>query len=162
MLLSNKISVVSIISWMLLIVSHFIFVVPVSADTDRKAIMKYRQLWMEIKGQHNQAIRLLVKYQMAPNQLISHAETLAEMSDDMLFLFPPGSLGGGSRALPTIWDNNGKITRDFIMQTEIMRGESEKLVAIARAGNYKTIKKQLFTYASKACRGCHMRYRGED
>lgn len=133
-----------------------------AADKDRNSVMKYRNLFMETKGKHNQAIKLLVKSKVSYSHIVTHAEALAGMADDMLMLFPANSMGGKSRALDTIWDKDGKLTPDFVAQAELMKTESKKMVDVAKAGNYKAIKKQLGILANKGCRGCHTKYRGDD
>ena len=133
-----------------------------AADKNRDDVMKYRHLFMETKGKHNQAIKLLVKSKVSYSHIVTHAEALAAMADDMLMLFPANSFSGKSRALSSIWDKDGKLASDFVAQAELMKVESKKMVDVAKAGNYKAIKKQLGILANKGCRGCHTKYRGDD
>lgn len=133
-----------------------------AADKDRNAVMKYRHLFMETKGKHNQAIKLLVNSKISYRHIVTHAEALSSMADDMLMLFPANSMGGKTRALDTIWDKDGKLSADFVTQAELMKIESQKMVDIAKEGNYKAIKKQLGRLANKGCRGCHTKYRGDE
>ncbi|OUS26291.1 hypothetical protein A9Q99_18855 [Gammaproteobacteria bacterium 45_16_T64] len=127
-----------------------------------EAMIKYRHLFMETKGNHSQAIKLLVKKKLSYSHIIAHAEALAAMADDMLTLFPAGSMSAKSRALPAIWNDDGTVSAEFIKQTEVMRSEAKKMVEVAQEGNYKKIKKQVGKLAKNGCRGCHTDFRGEE
>jgi len=132
-----------------------------SLDKDRSAMMKYRQLFMETKGNHAKAIKLLIKNKLSLNHIVSHGEALVAMADDMLVIFPAGSVGGKSRAMYDIWDDQGNLTQDFKNKAAVMRAEASRFVEIAKEGNYKKIKKQMAVFANKGCRSCHSDYRGE-
>ncbi len=133
-----------------------------AADKKRSAMMSYRHLFMETKGKHAKAIKLLIKSKLSLRHIITHAEALAAMADDMLLLFPAGTTGGKSRAMDNIWGKDGKVTSDFIAKTIDMRKEAEAFVKVAKEGNYKKIKKQMGRFANKGCRSCHTDFRGED
>lgn len=126
------------------------------------AMIKYRNLFMETKGKHNQAIKLLVKNKLSYAHIIAHAEALEAMAEDMLTLFPAGSMSAKSRALPEIWNDDGSISDVFVEQTDIMRKEAKTMVEVAKQGNYKKIRKQLGKLAKDGCRGCHTDFRGEE
>lgn len=130
--------------------------------SNTEAMIKYRHLFMETKGKHSQAIKLLVKNKLSYSHIIAHADALAAMADDMLTLFPAGSMSAKSRALPAIWKDDGTISDEFITQAELMRAEAKKMVEIAQEGNYKKIKKQVGKLAKNGCRGCHTDFRGEE
>lgn len=132
-----------------------------SYDKDRSAMMKYRKLFMETKGKHAKAIKLLVKNKLSLNHIVSHGLALATMADDMLLIFPTGSMGGKSRAMNNIWDEEGNLSPDFESKVEAMRVEASELVKVAETGNYKKIKKQMAVFANKGCRNCHSDFRGE-
>jgi cytochrome c556 len=130
-------------------------------DKDRSAMMKYRKLFMETKGKHAKAIKLLIKNKLSLNHIISHGETLAAMADDMLLIFPADSMGGKSRAMQEIWDEDGNLSQDFKNKVQVMRIEASQFVEVAKQGNYKKIKKQMAVFANKGCRSCHSDFRGE-
>ncbi len=132
-----------------------------SLEKNRSAMMKYRKLFMETKGNHAKAIKLLIKNKLSLNHIISHGEALVAMADDMLLIFPAGSMGGKSRAMQDIWDEQGDLSLDFKSKVKAMRIEASRLVEVAEQGNYKKIKKQMATFANKGCRSCHSDYRGE-
>ena len=128
----------------------------------RDALIKYRQIFMEAKGKHNQAIRLLITKNIAlPEHIITHAEALSKMADDMIKLFPKGSQGPKSRVLVDVWDKNGNLSKPFLEQTENMKKEAQKMAEVAKKGNPSEMKKQLRALASNGCRGCHTLFRGE-
>ena len=128
---------------------------------NRHAAMKYRSTFMHAKGKHSQAIKLLVKNRSNYTHIVTHAEILSLMADDMLDLFPANSRGGRSRALPEIWNKDGSLSKEFIHQAEIMKEESNEMVLIAKKGNYKAINKQLKKLANNGCRSCHQQFRGD-
>ena len=129
---------------------------------DRQAIIKYRRLFMEIKGKHNQAIKLLVMQEIPfHSHIVTHAEALSNMAEDMLRLFPKGSQGPQSRALPSIWDKDGNLSSAFIAQVDVMKKEAKKMAEVAKAGDNEAIRQQLRQLASNGCRGCHTLFRGE-
>jgi cytochrome c556 len=132
-----------------------------SLEKNRSAMMKYRKLFMETKGNHAKAIKLLIKNKLSLNHIISHSEALVSMADDMLLVFPAGSMGGKSRAMQDIWDEQGELSLDFKNKVKAMRLEASRLVKVAEQGNYKKIKKQMAIFANKGCRSCHSDYRGE-
>jgi cytochrome c556 len=132
-----------------------------SIDKDRSAMMKYRKLFMETKGNHAKAIKLLIKNKLSINHIVSHGEALAAMADDMLLIFPAGTMGGKSRAMQHIWDDEDNLSQDFKSKVKTMRVEATRLVDVAEQGNYKKIKKQMAVFANKGCRSCHSDYRGE-
>ncbi len=133
-----------------------------AADNDRDAMMRYRNLFMETKGKHAKAIKLLIKKKLSLNHIITHAQALADMSDDMLILFPAGTSGGKSRAMDNIWDKDGKLTQEFVAKVSDMRSQAKTFLNVAKEGNYKKIKKQMGRFANKGCRSCHTDYRGEE
>jgi cytochrome c556 len=105
-------------------------------------MMKYRKLFMETKGNHAKAIKLLIKNKLSLNHIISHGEALVTMADDMLLIFPAGSMGRKSCAMHDIWDEQGEISSDFKSKVTAMRSEAARLVEVAEQGNYKKIKNQ--------------------
>ncbi|MBF0352914.1 MAG: cytochrome c [SAR324 cluster bacterium] len=129
---------------------------------NRDDLIKYRNYVMTIKGNHTQALRLLVAKKInLRNQFITHAEALRALSFEMLRLFLPGSLGPKSRAKAEIWDQNGHLAKKFVEQTQIMEKEASQLVEVARYGSLDSIKKQLRSFEKNGCKGCHSEFRGE-
>jgi len=153
-------SVLSVLSVSVLVAA--VIFPTMAADKDRASTMAYRQIFMETKGKHAKAIKLLLKNKLSLRHIITHAEALEAMADDMLLLFPAGTIGGKSRAMGDIWDKDGKITSEFTAKAIDMRKEAAALAEVARGGNYKKIKKQMGRFANKGCRSCHTDYRGED
>ncbi|MGK5090748.1 cytochrome c [Deltaproteobacteria bacterium TL4] len=126
-----------------------------------KQMAKYRKIFMDIKGYHHQALKLLVTQNIGlSEQIITHAETLSKMAEDILLLFPKGSLSDKSRTLPSIWDKEGNLVPGFIKQAENMKVEARKLAQIAKTGNRRAVNAQLRNFDSEGCRGCHTLYRG--
>ncbi|MBF0238306.1 MAG: cytochrome c [SAR324 cluster bacterium] len=131
--------------------------------TTRNSIIQYRKIFMDAKGLHTQAIKLLVSKKIGLySQIVTHADALNKMAEDMLHLFPPGSQGADSRTLPTIWNKDGTLSQTFVEQAQIMKQEAKKMAEVAKTQDMDLIKKQLREFATNGCRGCHSLFRGED
>ncbi len=135
-----------------------------------KSLVKYRQIFMDVKAKHNQGIKLLTRGSKSGvaipavdriEQIISHSKALAEMAPQMLSLFPKDSFGSESRATEGIWDEAGEISAEFQYKAGNMRGHAEELVKVAEKGNMNEIRRQAAQLAL-ACRECHSDFREEE
>lgn len=145
---------------------------PVSAKSEKQIkvsevnnLVKYRKLFMEVKNQHNVAIKRLtrempVSASERASQIVTHADALNKMASDMLRLFPEGTSSGKSRAEEGIWDKDGKLTADFVSLAGTMQNAANKLAIAAREGRMDTIVKEVRELA-RSCRGCHSEFRAE-
>ena len=131
-------------------------------EGETKTIIQYRKIFMEAKEKHHQAIKLLVTKELSlPSHVITHAEALKNMANDMLLLFPKDSMGAKSRVSPNIWNKDGSLSQGFIAQVEKMKEEATKMVKVAQAGDMAAVQKQLRSMTADGCRSCHTLYRIE-
>ncbi|MGK5094712.1 cytochrome c [Deltaproteobacteria bacterium TL4] len=140
----------------------FTRVTPVYAYGEAQArhLGQYRKLFMEAKGIHFLAIRMLVKRELGMNEhLITHAEILNQMAEEILSLFPKGSLDAQDRTSAKIWNQEGALVAEFIAQAEVLKQETRKLVKLAKTGDLNAIDEQIRIVDDKGCRGCHALYR---
>ncbi|HET9639351.1 MAG TPA: cytochrome c [Allosphingosinicella sp.] len=85
------------------------------------------------------------------------AEGLDHFGHSIAGLFPDGSEGPNSRALPSVWANKA----DFQARANAFGDSSARLAELARAGNTVGFAAQA-AEVSKGCNGCHSLYRAEE
>jgi cytochrome c556 len=88
--------------------------------------------------------------------LQSHADALAEGGKQLNLLFPEGSGGEDTHALPAIWEESEKFGAAVV--------EAEKATAelrVAAAGGDRKAIVAAFKAVGKSCKGCHENYREE-
>ncbi|MEO7178161.1 MAG: cytochrome c [Allosphingosinicella sp.] len=72
-------------------------------------------------------------------------------------LFPEGSTGPNSRALPSIWTNNA----DFVARANAFGDSAARLKQLADAGDQAGFKAQAAVVAG-GCNSCHSLYRAQE
>lgn len=126
------------------------------AATPEDAI-RYRQAVMETMAGHIGAISLIFSGKVEHQEyLVSHAEALAAAGDQIGKLFPAGSVGGKSEALPLIWEDSDK----FQKAAEAIKVTTAQLRDAIKGGDKAAIAKSLKPVGD-SCKGCHDRYRKE-
>ncbi|HYJ82261.1 MAG TPA: cytochrome c [Allosphingosinicella sp.] len=85
------------------------------------------------------------------------ADGLDHFGHSIAGLFPEGSGGPGSRALPTVWTDKA----GFQAKANAFGDASARLAELARAGDTAGFAAQAKVVAS-GCNGCHSLYRVED
>jgi cytochrome c556 len=85
------------------------------------------------------------------------AEGLAYWAGAIPGMFPAGSLGGDSRALPAIEANRA----DFLQKARDLRLAATRLAELAEAGDRAGFAAQA-NVVEAACRACHTAYRAPD
>jgi cytochrome c556 len=85
------------------------------------------------------------------------SEGLDHFGHSIAGLFPDGSEGPESRALPAIWANKA----DFQARANAFGDASARLTELARAGNTVGFAVQA-AEVSKGCNACHSLYRAEE
>jgi len=88
------------------------------------------------------------------DQFSFSAESMADVMEGMLDLFPAGSHGGDSAAKAKIWDN----WEDFSAKNQAAVDAISGLMDAADEGDEKAIKKA-FGMVGKSCSSCHKKYR---
>jgi len=85
------------------------------------------------------------------------ADGLAHFGHSIAGLFPDGSTGPESRALPAIWANKA----DFEAKAKTFGDSSARLAELAKAGDTAGFAAQAPVVAS-GCNSCHSLYRAEE
>jgi len=85
------------------------------------------------------------------------ADGLAHFGHSIAGLFPDGSEGPDSRALPSIWANKA----DFEAKAKAFGDSSARLAELAKAGDSAGFAAQAKAVAG-GCNGCHSLYRAEE
>ena len=115
--------------------------------------MDYRHHTMEAIGGHMQALADILRGKVDHvDHLPIHAAALASLAEITPTLFPPGSGGGDTEALPAIWEN----PEDFAEQLDAFKEAGAGLRAAAETGGDVRAATQKL---GQACKGCHDSYR---
>jgi cytochrome c556 len=85
------------------------------------------------------------------------ADGLARFGHSIAGLFPEGSDGPGSRALPAVWTNKA----DFQARGKAFGDASARLAELAKAGDTAGFAAQAKVVAG-GCGGCHSLYRAQE
>ena len=130
---------------------------PASADKAAENAYKYRHAVMEAMAGHTQAFSM-VAFGMVdhPDHLQSHANALADAGSQLSVLFPAGSGGEDTHALPAIWDEPDK----FNAAIEEAEKATADLKSAAASGDRKAIT-AAFKAVGASCKGCHESFREE-
>lgn len=117
--------------------------------------IKYRQHVMKAIGGHMQAlVDILRQHVPHTDHLPIHAGALAALAETTPKLFPPGSGGADTDALPAIWEN----PEDFAKRVGAFQEAAANLdEVVASGGNLGPAVKQV----GQSCKGCHDDYRAE-
>ena len=115
--------------------------------------MDYRSHTMEAIGGHLQALFDILRGKVDhADHLSVHAVALASLAEITPTLFPPGSGGDDTDALPAIWEN----PEDFAQRLDAFKEAAAGLrTAAGTGGDVSAAAQQL----GQACKGCHDNYR---
>ena len=116
---------------------------------------KYRHDTMQAIGGHMRAIVDILRRDVPhTDHLPIHTGALAALADITPTLFPPGSGGLDTEALPAIWEN----PEDFAQRVDAFREAAANLNDVAgKGGALGPAVKQV----GQTCKGCHDGYRAE-
>lgn len=87
-------------------------------------------------------------------EAVAAATTMLQNFTNLPSLFPEGSTGADSKALPVIWQN----WEDFRGRFDEDARHAQKALEAAKAGDSATYAAELQSIA-QSCRGCHQMYR---
>ena len=115
--------------------------------------MDYRTHTMGAIGGHMQALFDILRGKVDHAEHLSvHAGALASLAEITPTLFPPGSGGDDTDALPAIWED----PEDFAERLEAFKEAGAAIRAAAETGDdVMAAARQL----GQACKGCHDNYR---
>jgi cytochrome c556 len=130
---------------------------PAGAETTAENSIKYREAVMETMAGHIGAFSLIA-FGMVEHQefLQSHADALADGGAQLKLLFPEGSGGDDTDALPAIWEN----PEEFNAAVAKAEKATAELPDAAASGDRKAII-AAFKAVGESCKGCHEKYREE-
>ena len=127
------------------------------AEPTMEDIAKYRHSVMEVLAGHMSALAMIVQGKVDQGEFTSsHAAAIASATAELSALFPAGSAGEDSHALPAIWEN----PQEFKSAVDSARDAGAALGEAAASGERKDVMKA-FAAMGKSCKGCHEKYREE-
>ncbi|MGI9341236.1 MAG: c-type cytochrome [Gammaproteobacteria bacterium] len=120
--------------------------------------IKYRHAVMEEMASHMSALTLILFDKVDGAAFAQgHVDALARAGAEMAVLFPEGSGGDETEALPVIWSN----ADDFAKAVDKAQTAFDAFAAAVPAGDRGATLKA-FADAGKACKGCHEVFRAEE
>ena len=115
----------------------------------------YRQFTMSAVVAHLRAIGMLVGGQVErTGDLPRHADALAALANSASEIFPEGSIGGTTEALPEIWQQPD----EFQDALDMFQESTAVFAAVASTEQVDDIK-AAFDDVRGACRNCHDQFR---
>jgi cytochrome c556 len=118
--------------------------------------MAYRKATMNGIRYHREALAALVEGRVThPDHAAYHASALRGLAMMAGDVFPSGSHGEGSRALPAIWENGSA----FTVQVQGFQAAATALDEAARSGNGEALTAALGAFG-RTCASCHNEFRG--
>ncbi len=126
-----------------------------AAAQDPTPAMEYRQTIMSSLGAHRGALTAILNEDV-PHQghVLGHALSLQQLSVMASDIFPEGSHGEGSRALPDIWED----AAGFGEALSALQGAAAGLAEAARSGDMAAVD-EAAAGLGRTCGGCHRPYR---
>jgi cytochrome c556 len=118
-------------------------------------VAEYRQGLMSALAAHTGGIRAILGGEVTePDHVLLHARAVGHLGEMLQGVWPEGSGGEGTRALPEIWTEGD----DFQERLEALRGATARLRQVAEAGDREGIGAAM-QELGQICRGCHTTYR---
>lgn len=126
-----------------------------AAAQDPTPAMEYRQTIMGSLGAHRGALTAILNEDV-PHQghVLGHALSLQQLSEMASDIFPEGSHGDGSRALPDIWQD----AAGFGEALSAFQGAADGLAEAARSGDMAAVGDAAAGFG-RTCGGCHRPFR---
>jgi cytochrome c556 len=122
---------------------------------DGPTVIEYRQSIMQSFRAHMGGIGAALGDAAPIGHAEHHAVAFERMARALANVFPQGSAGEGSRALPAIWEDRD----DFMNKVTAIQTASARLVTASRSGDADQIGAAVQA-VQQTCRGCHSTYRG--
>ena len=124
-------------------------------EANPEGAAKYRHHTMKAIGGHMQAIVDILRRDVPhTDHLPIHTGALAALAEITPTLFPPGSGGLDTEALPAIWENPG----DFAERVDAFREAAASLNDAVGKGDALG---PAVRRTGQTCKGCHDEYRAE-
>jgi cytochrome c556 len=119
-------------------------------------VIKARQENRKATGPEMRAIKAVIDAKGDAKEIIPHAAKLKELEVAFAKMFPPGSDGGDTKALPTVWSDKA----GFDAAGKAAEDADDKLAVAAGTGDMAAIG-AAFGDVGKSCSGCHTKYRAK-
>ncbi len=132
----------------------FALALPPALAFAQTGVIAERQAGFRLLRDKMEAIQTIVQMQDPNSEALPHARAIAEHAPKIKTLFPPGSDGPGSRALPAVWSDRAGFERVADAFTQ----RAEALVAAAQGTDQRALA-QAFEATGQACGACHRPYR---
>ena len=127
------------------------------AESEIEDITKYRHAVMELLAGHMSALALIAQGKVDQGAFTqSHVDAIASATAEIGALFPEGSGGEGTHALPAIWEN----ADEFASAVDEAR-EAGATLGEASWGDDPNTLMPAFAAVGKACKDCHESFREE-
>ena len=125
------------------------------AAQDPTPAMEYRQTIMSSLGAHRGALTAILNEDVPhAGHVLGHALSLQQLSVMAADIFPTGSHGEGSRALPDIWED----AAGFGEALSAFQSAAAALAEAARAGDMTAVEDAAAGFG-RTCGGCHRPFR---
>jgi cytochrome c556 len=119
---------------------------------DMDDFVKYRKNVMEANGGLMGATNAILQGKVdKKGQLATYAKALEGLNQDLASLFPKGSNGGDTDALPEVWSKRAEFERHA-------KDTQEKAASFAKATAGKEAQAR-FKDLSESCKSCHKDFR---
>ena len=126
-----------------------------AAAQDATPVMEYRQTIMNGLGAHRGALTAILNEEVPhEGHVLGHALALRQLSVMTADIFPEGSDGEGSRALPEIWAD----AAGFGEALSAFQTAADGLAEAARAGDMAAVG-DAAAGLGRTCGGCHRPFR---
>lgn len=124
---------------------------------DADALIAGRQAAFKLSGATFGGMKATIDAGGDVTKLGNAAKALTEWAHALPGMFPPGSDGGATKALPAVWSDRA----GFEKAAATYEAETQKLGDLARAGDSAGVAAQ-WTVLKGACSACHDKYRQPD
>ncbi len=122
---------------------------------DPTPAMEYRQTIMSSLGAHRGALTAILNEDVPhEGHVLGHALSLRQLSVMASDIFPEGSHGEGSRALPAIWED----AAGFGEALTAFQSAADALAEAAQAGDMAAVGEAAAGFG-RTCGGCHRPFR---
>ena len=121
----------------------------------QESVIDYRKSLMNAFRTHMGGVSAALSDAAPVGHAEHHAVAFERMAQALANVFPEGSMGENSRALPAIWQNRD----DFLNKVTAIQSATARLVTASRSGDAEQIGTALQAVRG-TCAGCHNPYRG--
>ena len=125
-----------------------------AADGEVEA--NYRQSVMKSIGGHMSSMGTILKNQVHMGDLVLHADGMAALAGVAPDVFPAGSGGDKTKALPAVWENPGEFTEAMNRFVEA----ADAMATAAESGEMSLIGPAIQELGG-SCKGCHDDFKAE-